>query len=252
MNKKCPYCGFINFADAEDCRKCETVLTELLDHPTFNDRPTYRGGVSSNRQPYKTERSFTFNKLLICIAGMLFGASVYVMAIRPHVLAFFTGSCDWTEFRPDGTNLTVTMPGPPSKADPGAAPPEARYVLGHTFASEVTGQGVAGFTYVDFPEPKDMSKSEQLLNTALDGSLTQTASTLVSKKMINYYGMPGLEFECVPPEKTFQKPARCYGKFFITSNRLYMLFIAGVEDSELLAGRDKFLNPRLGSVASKE
>ena len=253
MNKKCPYCGFINFVGAEACRKCETVLTELPHESSAYDRPpVYRGGVSSDRQPYKTGSSFTLSRLVLCIAGLLTGSIFYVVAIRPHVVGFvLTDKCVWTEFRPAGTDLTVMMPSKPRKPDPGdlsQLQSWQRNLLDHAFQSEVEGQGVAGFTFFDFPEPQDMNKSEQLLNTAVDGTLTKTESTLISKRLITYYGMAGMEFECVPPPKTFGKPGRAYGKFFVNSNRLYTFFIVGVEDSELLAGKDKFLNPQLGWV----
>ena len=251
MNQKCPYCGFINFVEAEACRKCETVLKQLPDDSAFNDRTTYRGGVSSNRQPYKTGGGFTLGKLVLCIAGLLAGSIFYVVAIRPHVLDLFKEKCEWTEFRPDDTQFTVTMPGKPTKVNPRTLP-ELQPVVQHSFTSEVTGQGAAAFVFFDFAEPRDMSKSEQMLNSVLDGALKNSESTLISKKLITYYGMAGLEFECVPPLKTFEKPARGYGKVFLNSNRIYELFIAGVEDSELLAGKDRFLNPQLAAVASKE
>ena len=252
-NKKCPYCGFINFVDAAECRKCQTVLTELPEAPAFNDRPTYRGGVTFNNQPYRTSGGSKLKRILIGIAGFAFGASIYVLAIRPHVLALFTAKCEWTEYRLPGSDFTVTMPGKPSQIDPAAVPPEAKSLLEHSVVTQVSGQGEATFAFVDYSATQvDMSKAEELLNRAVDGALERSKSRLISKTSVKFYGMPAVEFECEPPPNTFRKPGHAYGKFFINSSRLYMLLIAGVEDSELLAGRDKFLSPRLGSVASKE
>jgi hypothetical protein len=251
-NKKCPYCGFINFVDASECRKCETVLTELPDESAFVDRPTYRGGVNSNRQAYQPNGGSKLKGVLIGIVGLAFGASVYAFAIRPHVLALFTANCEWTEYRHVGTDFTVTMPSKPSEIDPTKAPPEARNMLEHFIMSEVRGQGSASFGYVDYTTTAvDISKAEELLNRAVNGSLEGSKSKLISKTSSTFYGMPSVEFECEPPPGTFPKPARAYGKYFVNSTRVYMLLITGVEGSELLAGKDKFLNPRLGSLASK-
>ena len=251
-NKKCPYCGFINFLQAEACRKCETVLTDLPEERPDNGPPVYRGGVSSNRQPYNAKSGLTAGRVFICVAGMLFGGIFYVLVIRPHLLDLFTAKCEWTEYRLAGSDFTVTMPGKPSPVRPDDIPPEVKALSGHIVISEVANQGVATFAFVDSPNQVDISKAEETLNRAVNGSLEKTKSRLISKTSVTVYGMPGVEFECEPPPDTFRKPGHAYGKYFINSSRLYMLFIAGTEGSEVLAGKDKFLNPKLGSVASKE
>lgn len=252
-NKKCPYCGFINFAQAEACRKCETFLTDLPEEAPDTGPPVYRGGVSSSRQPYEAKTGFTLGKLVICIAGLLFGMAVYVLAIRPHLLDLFTAKCEWTEYRLTGSDFTVTMPGKPHNIDPADLPPEARGLVEHSVVTEVRGQGEATFAFIDYSASEvDISKAEVLLDRAMNGALEKSKSRLISKTSVTVYGMPGIEFECEPPPGTFRKPGHAYGKLFINSNRLYMLFIAGVENSELLAGKDKFFSPKLGSVASKE
>lgn len=245
MNQKCPYCGFINFADAAECRKCGTFLKEVPESSALHSAPTYRGGVNSDRKPYKTERSSS-SKLLIAIVGLALGASVYGWFVRPHVLAFFArqAKCEWTEYRPEGVDFTLTMPNKPTKMAPITMPLEDGSLSLQRFACEVAGQGVAGFTLVDYTGPaRDMSKADELLNAEVDDFLRRSNSTLISKRMINYHGMAGVEFESTPPENLFPKPARNYSKFFITSTRFYGLFITGGENSEVLAGKDKFLNP---------
>ena len=126
-------------------------------------------------------------------------------------------------------------------------------MLDHFIMSEVRGQGVATFGYVDYTATMvDMRKADEVLDRVVNGSLEGSKSRLISKTSGTFYGMPTVELECEPPPNTFAKPGRAYGKYFVNSTRVYMLFITGVEGSELLAGRDKFLNPRLGTVASKE
>jgi hypothetical protein len=96
-NKKCPNCGFINFVDAEACRKCETILSwsEESDQTSYNERPVYRGGVNSYRQPYQAKSAWTLGKVVACIAGLLFGGIFYTVAVRPIVWVAGSG---WIEY----------------------------------------------------------------------------------------------------------------------------------------------------------
>jgi len=242
-NKKCPYCGFINFVDAEVCRKCETnLMAEEESYQTSdNERPVYRGGVNSYRQPYQAKSAWTLGKVVACIAGLLFGGVFYTVAVRPIVWG--RGGVDWIEYHPDSLPVTVMMPNVPTREEPVLTPLPSGRVSLHAFTSVVPGQGVAGFAYAEF-FGVDLSDTSQALDNGLNGLLTKSNSTLVSKTKINDDGMPGLEFEVTPPESAGIKNARGYGKLFISGDRLYLLFITASENTDLLAGKDKFLNAK--------
>jgi hypothetical protein len=247
-NKKCPYCGFINFVNAEACRKCETVLTsDEAQHAYYEAPPPYRGGVNSYNQPYTTKSSLTFGKAAVCVAGLVFGAIVYTFGmslIRGHL------NVNWVEYHPDGLRMTVMMPNEPTREEPSITPVPGGSVSIHSFTSVVPGQGVAVFAYADYLgiELEDTSKA---LDDGLNGLVTKSKSTLVSKTPITYQGMPGLDFEVAPPASAGVKNARAYGKLLLLYNRLYVIFITASENTDLLASKDRFLNPRMVEEAAR-
>jgi len=243
-NKKCPYCGFINFVTAEACRKCETVLTSDESQLAYFDAPpTYRGGVNSYNQPYPTKSGFTLGKAVLCIVGLVFGALVYaggVGMLRSHA------KVKWIEYHPDGLDITVMMPNEPTRFEPVLTPMTGGTMSNHSYASMVPGQGTAMFCFVDY---SGIYISDKIANEALDAELssflTRTNSTLISKHPIDYQGMTGLEFEISPSADIGPKGGRGYGKMFVTASRLYFLTITAGNDTDLLASKDKFLNPKI-------
>jgi phage FluMu protein Com len=243
-NKKCPYCGFINFVDAEACRKCETLLTsDEAQHAYYEAPPPYRGGVNSYNQPYPTKSGFTFGKAVICVAGLVFGGIVYTMTmglVRGHA------NVNWIEYHPDGLGMTVMMPNEPTRIEPVLTPMAGGHMSNHTYASVVPSQGTVVFCFVDYTGiyvGDDIAA--QALDAELSGFVSRTHSTLISKNPIVYQGMTGLEFEMSPSEELGSKGSKSYGKMFVTASRLYVLSITAGSGTDLLAGKDKFLNPKI-------
>ncbi len=243
-NKKCPYCGFINFVTAEACRKCETMLTgDQAEQSAYDHAATYRGGVSSYTQPYKTSSGITAGKVIVAIVGSVFGL---IVAGAVMGLIRSNSRVKWVEYHPEGQEITVMMPDEPTREEPTNTPLPMGSVSLHTFTSVVEGQGVAAFAYADYfgVEFEDTSKA---LDEGLNGLLQKSKSTLVSKNPIYYQGMPGLEFELTPPESAGIKNARGYGKLLLSGNRLHILFITATENTDLIAGKDRFLNPQIAA-----
>jgi hypothetical protein len=58
---------------------------------------------------------------------------------------------NWIEYHPDGLGITVLMPNEPTRDESQRAPSPAGDVTVHSFTSEVPGQGIAGFAYLDYP-----------------------------------------------------------------------------------------------------
>lgn len=244
MNKKCPNCGFINFVYAEACHKCETALSETPVRSAYDYPATYRGGVNSHSQPYPTKSSFPFLKVL---AGA--GVVVIVLAI---VGAVAIGNLvryrkvKWIEYRPDGLDFTVMMPSKPTRLEPIVTPLATGNMSNHRHVSGVAGQGTVMLCYVNYTGTLlEMEQAAEALDAELDSFLQRTNATLISKKSITYQGMPGLDFEISPPDNTGPKISRSYGKMFMTPSRFYFLSITATEDSDLFAGKDKFLNPKI-------
>ena len=241
-NKKCPSCGFINFVQAEACRKCETNLTASEEgHQTsYNERATY-GGANAYALPYPTKRGLSAGQVFACVGGLVLGAIVYNVGMG---LIRGDAKVNWIEFHPDGQSITVMMPNEPKREEPMQPTLPTGSVSMHAFISEVRGQGAAVFSYADY-SGVDMGDTSQALDGALNGMLNKSNSKLVSKAPINYQGMPGLEFEVTPPESAGIKNGRGYGKLLLSNNRLYIIFITASENTDLIAGKDRFLNPKL-------
>jgi predicted RNA-binding Zn-ribbon protein involved in translation (DUF1610 family) len=244
MNKKCPNCGFINFIHAEACRKCETNLS-CEDGPSIYDAPTtYRGGVDGYRQAYPTRSGSTALKVVGIVVVCVIMLGVF------SALAFTRISgkrkVKWIEYHPDGANLTVMMPNKPSRLEPILTPLPSGTMSNHRYISIVSGQGTVMFCFVDFSgQMFEKDQVEQGLNDELDSFVQATKSTLISKKQISYGGLQGIEFEMSPPAELSSKASRSYGKMFLSMSRLYVFSITAAEGSDLLAGKDKFLNPQL-------
>jgi hypothetical protein len=242
-NKKCPNCGFINFATAEACRKCETSLSEWGESDqtsSYDAPPNYRGGTNAYAVPYPTKRAMSAGQVFACVGGLAFGAIVYTFGmglIRAHA------NVNWIEYHPDGQSITVMMPNEPTPEKPTLPPlPAGSSVSMHMFNSEVSGKGMASFSYADY-EGVELGDSSQALENGLKGLVTKSNSKLVSKALINYQGLPGMEFEVTPPESAGLKNGHGYGKILLDHNRVYVLVIAANENTHLIAGKDKFLNP---------
>jgi hypothetical protein len=242
MNKKCPSCGFINFVTDEHCKKCETFLP-ALDDPQASAYVHYSAGQGYVAQPAQTKRGFSLLKTLVCLSlGIVVLATL--AGWKSGFLGF--GHVSWTEYRPDNLGLTVMVPTEPTKIEPVTKPISLGFMTNHTFVSEVRGQGSATFCVVDYDTPGDGLQGDALaggLDAELNDYVQRSKSTLISKNKITHAGMQGLEFVTQPGDRA--GAAKAFGKIFASGNRLYMFSITAAEGSDLFAGKDKFLNPRL-------
>lgn len=240
-NKKCHYCGFINFVTAEECRKCEAVLTAPGEPSSFDRPATYRGGSNAYATPYPTQSRFPILKGFAIVA--------VVLAVFAGVLwlgmGFIRGGAkiQWSEYHPDGLPITVMMPNTPVRLGPVVTSiPGGGTMSQHQYTSTVAGQGAAMFSFADvrgaFLNRADMPRYSE---AALQGLLPHLNAALVSKTPIEFQGMPGLEFEI----KSLDDDERGYGKLFVSPTRMYVLIIAGHEGTNLMAGKDQFLNPQI-------
>lgn len=167
--------------------------------------------------------------------------------LAPFLIAGMTkpGKVAWRDFRPAHGLFTVKMPSEPIAHEPNVERIGPYTMTNHPYESLIRGQGSALYVILDFSPPLSTEKMsyETMLDAELNALVKRTSSTLVSKHGITVNGYPGMEFELKPPEKLALASPKCFGKIFMNSEHLYMMGITASEGSELLAGKDDFLNP---------
>ena len=247
-NKKCPNCGFINFLQAESCRKCETTLdgmgapqqlhgaTEIPEHGNPYSNP-YR------RPSAKTGGGFPIFKVLLG-AGALIVVSLVIVVVLGVTFFLKSHALAWREFHPGEPGITVMMPNEPTVVDPIVTPTQYGEMKNYMYTSLVPRQGMAAFTIVVYPfnfSTYDI-QSDKILDKEMESFLNRTNATLVSKSSTNENGLSGLSFEFKPKASRTSRVERGFGKLLLGTNRLYLLALVAAEKSELLKGKDKFLN----------
>ncbi len=238
-NKKCHDCGFINFVTAEECRKCEAVLTSPGEQSSYDQPQTYRG-VNAYATPYPSRSGFPILKGFAIVVVVL-----AVFATAWWGVGFVRGGAkiQWSEYHPDGLPITVIMPNTPVRLEPVVTPiPGGGTISQHQYTANVPDQGGVMFSFADVSgrliNREDMPRYSE---AALQALLPQLNAALVSKSPIEFQGMQGLEFEI----KSLDDDERGYGKLFVSPTRMYVLIIAGHEGTNLMAGKEQFLTPKI-------
>jgi hypothetical protein len=249
-NKKCPNCGFINFLQAESCRKCETTLdaTGAPQQPHgATGMPEHEPGMSYSN-PYrppstKNGGGFPIFKVLLG-AGALIVVSLVIVVVLGATFLMKSRALAWREFHPGEPGITVMMPNEPTVVDPIVTPTQYGDMKHYMYTSLVPRQGMAAFTIVVFPFNFSTYEipSDKLLEKEMDSFLKRTDATLISKSSTNESGLSGLSFEFKPKASRASRVERGFGKMLLGTNRLYVLALVADEKSELLKGKDKFLN----------
>jgi hypothetical protein len=237
-NKKCHYCGFINFVTEEVCRKCEAVLasddqsamTFAPPGQQYNFQNSYRRPRAKSRFPFMTVGAIAF-------AGIGLALVFYVIGHRK------TAAVHWQDFRPRQSEMTFIMPGEPKALDEMVTPTVMGLIKHRIYESVVGGQGSVAVCVVEYPSqlPEGLPV-EAILNGELEGALKRTNSTLISKRDITIGGYSGLEFEMAPPSNLTPRIEKGFGKLVQTRDHLYMFLILPMEGSTLFNERDKFLS----------
>jgi len=249
-NKKCPNCGFINFLQAESCRKCETTLDAIGAPQQPHDAtgmPEHEPG-KSYLNPYgppstKNGGGFPIFKVLLG-AGALIVVSVVICVILGVTFLMKSRELAWREFHPGEPGITVMMPNEPTVVDPIVTPTQYGEMKNYVYTSLVPRQGMAAFTIVVFPfnfSTYDLSPNK-ILEKEMESYLKRTDATLISHSSTNENGLFGVSFEFKPKADRTSRVERGFGKLVLGTNRLYLLSLVAAEKSELLKSKDKFLN----------
>jgi hypothetical protein len=182
------------------------------------------------------------------LAGFLIVLSC-VAFMAPFLIAGMLkpGKVAWQDFRPAQGLFAVKMPSAPIAHDPQVKRVGSYTMTNHPYESLVRGQGSTIYVVVDFSPALSTERMsyEQMLEAELSSLVTRTSSTLVTKHPTTVNGYSGLEFELKPPENLALSSPKTFGKIFMNSEHLYLVGITASEASELLAGKDDFLNPTL-------
>ena len=237
-NKKCPNCGFINFVDAEACRKCETSLNSFEE--TYTEPSGYRPGFGANRYELAPVKSKTPVFKILGIMFLVGVASVIGLAIMS-----IKASIKWEKVKPAGSDLAFWMPGSNTTIDSDSTPTAIGTMTRKVTVSVVPNQGSAMLAIADFSNgfSLDNEQAETALNAELSNVLQATKSYLVSKQFTTVQGLKALEFEVTPRDPSPTNPSKGYGKLILSDGRLYCLLLTANVDSSLIQQKDKFLNP---------
>lgn len=153
----------------------------------------------------------------------------------------------WREFRPSHGLFSVNMPADPIAQNPVVMNIQKYTMTKNCYESTIARQGGVVYCVADFSPPISVEKVtyEKMLEAELDNLVGSSRSILASKQSTTVNGYPGLEFEMKPPENVALRSPKNFGKIFMNSDHYYFLMITASEGSELLAGKDGFLNPSL-------
>ena len=240
-HKKCSNCGFINFITAEVCRKCETNLNGV-NRPYQVEPPTSGSG-------------FPVFKVLVCsfVGLSLLGGLIFLSALAGGVSRMAEPTrhkIGWQEFR-SADGGSVMMPSQTKTQEAIITSTPIGNVTAKVHTSALMGQGSVLFCVYTLPATRSAAnpsgiQHEQLpgiLDDQLNAVVTNTNSTLVSKKSVILGSNPALEFELRPPGNSNVKAARGFGKLFFVGGHEVLLLITASEGSDLLAEKEVFLNP---------
>ena len=240
MRKKCTNCGFINFATAEECKKCEAVLPAPDEfHNTNPVGSPYANAARAPKQSFPVDTLVFVGVVIVVIAVAL--SAIAGLKLRSSLLSL--RKVNWTEYHPAGLDMTVMMPNEPTKLEPVTTSLAIGSMTNQSFLSNVAGQGQAVFSVINYEDAGDSIKPE-LESRILDAELTEftrrTSSIPFSKNYVPFKGIVALDFVIQPPSA---RGAKLYGRMFMVKNRLYFFAITAKEGSELFEGKEKFLNP---------
>lgn len=175
--------------------------------------------------------------IVIFLAASAAGRYAYTF-VRPSL---FGGTVTWQTVTPPGARYDAKLPGP-MKAEQRPLPTPIGTVTAYMYGNEVAGQGYAGIMNADYPIEHDLIVDDSaVLEGAVNGTVTSTKSTLVSKRDIQLpAGYRGIEFELVPAKESGAEVF--VGRVYWVRPRIYVMILMGKRDSQLWKERDVFLS----------
>jgi hypothetical protein len=263
---RCGNCSFLNFASASVCKRCKAefeIAPAAFGSSTFADytaavsqanyQPMPQWNQPSYQQAYqpppyfsapiaplpRTSKNGATNAMLWTLLGIAF-----VIALGIGILWKFGKTAPvnyaWQEYTPQDASYTVQMPARPVESVQEVPSPAASLQM-HGSLANMSQQEAYLTAYIDYPDNFKNYSSDALLDGAAQGGLTNSHSTLVSKKRITLDGYPGVEIEMIMPAGEVPGGGRAISRIYWVAPRIYITVGGGPDTQEVRQAVVKFL-----------
>lgn len=270
-NIRCGNCGFLNFASAVSCKRCKAefeVAPAAVGSSTYGDysavpqvnyqpmqqwsQPPYQQGYQPAYQPPPPYFSAPIAPLPRASKNGATNAALWTLLGIAVVIALGIGilwkfgktapvNYTWREYTPQDASYTVQMPARPIESVQDIPGPTVSLQMHGSMAN--MGPKEAYLTaYIDYPDNFRNYSSDALLDGAAQGGITNSHSTLVSKKKITLDGYPGVEIEMMMSPGEVPGGGRAISRIYWVAPRIYVTVGGGPDTQEVRQAVTKFLD----------
>lgn len=265
-SNRCVSCGFLNFAGASSCKRCKaefetaspTVGTMAPLHYESPRESGYQSAAQWGQPAYQSayQRPLYFPGPIAALPraskhgatnAVLWGllALTILIAVGIAFVWKFGNSSPanyvWQEYSGRDNSYSVLMPGTAMESVESRPSPVGQLDLKLAMVDK-GGNGAYMVGYADYPDNFRSFESDELLETASNGALSRSRSTLVNKKKITLDGYPGVEIEMLPPEGQVSGGGRAFSRIYWVAPRLYITFAGGPDSADINRSVKKFLD----------
>jgi hypothetical protein len=265
---RCGNCSFLNFASASVCKRCKAefeIAPAAIGSSTFVDytaavlQVNYQPVPQWSQPPYqqayqppppyfstpiaplpRASKNGATNAMLWTLLGI-----AVVIALGIGILWKFGKTAPvnyaWQEYTSQDVSYTIQMPARPVESVQNIPSPTGSLPM-HVSLANMGPQEAYLTAYIDYPDNYKSVSSDTLLDGAAQGGLTNSHSTLVSKKRITLDGYPGVEVEMTIPAGEIQGGGRAFSRIYWVAPRVYILVGGGPDSKEVKQAATKFLD----------
>jgi hypothetical protein len=264
-NIRCGNCSFLNFTSALSCKRCKAefeVAPAAVGGPTFVDytavgqanyQPMPQGNQPPYQQAYQPPPPYfsapiaplpraSKNGATNAVLWTLLGITVVIAIAIGFVWKFgktAPANYAWQEYTSQDASYTIQMPARPVESVQGIPSPTGSLPM-HVSLANMGPQEAYMTAYIDYPENFKNFSSDALLDGAAQGGVTNSHSTLVSKKRITLDGYPGVEMEMMMPAS--EGGGRAVSRIYWVAPRIYITVGGGPDTKEVKQAATKFLD----------
>jgi hypothetical protein len=265
-NIRCGNCGFLNFASALSCKRCKAefeVAPAAVGSSTFGaysavPQANYQPMQQWNQPPYqpayqpppyfstpiaplpRTSKNGATNAALWTLLGI-----AVVIAVGIGIVWKFGRTAPvnyaWQEYAPQDASYTVQMPARPIESVQAIPSPTVPLQM-YSSTANMSSREAYLAAYIDYPDNFRNYSSDALLDRAAQGGITNSHSTLVSKKKITLDGYPGVEMEMMMPADEVPGGRRAISRIYWVAPRIYITVGGGPDTQEVRQAVTKFLD----------
>lgn len=260
-SNRCLNCGFLNFASASTCKRCqaaflnETSSAETAAHQSDPYATNWQGGyemAAAWPQPaYQPSyfptpvaalpsRSKSGGGANVLLWVLLFGALAVAAGIG-FLWKFNKSASDsytWQEVQAPDNSFVVSMPTKPVETTQ-SLPGNLQM---HVLTGNMKQDGFYGVAYADYPVNGSKVPVDTLLSTAANGAASNSGAQIVSKKPITLSGYPGVEVDMDVPKQAVPGGGKVACRIYWVAPRMYIVVVGGPESSAVYGSRARFLD----------